>query len=142
MIKYIGKFIGQRKIVEVKDAKRKTYLGRNVVEVKFDDKTSKEYPEEILKVIAIKEKTDLTALRDLTAKPTAEKIMAILVESELPISNPVEANIYYLLQDVLPEHIQEKTRLGTGKSFGKDYYDINLMDINQAITNGKSEDKN
>ena len=132
-IKIVGKFIGPRKIVEIKLADRKTYLGNDVVEIKFDDGTKREYPEESLKTIVTKEKGHLTALRELAVKPVADKIMAILVESELPINNPVEANIYYLINQVIPDHLKEKDREVYVKMFNKGYYDINLYDWNQML---------
>ena len=137
-IQLIGRFIGPRKIVRVKPVSRKTYLGRDIIGIEFDDKTIKEYPLEDLNIIATTDQKDLSTLRQLEIEPVAKKILGILADSELPIFNPVEANIQYLLQTVLPDSIQESTKIAYGRMFNKDYYEINLMDIDKVI---RKEDK-
>lgn len=133
-LKLIGQFVGPRRIHNLRDVDRKTYLGRDVVEIEFDDDTKKEYPVDTLDAIATKEARDLTALRILEITPVATKVLGILVDSELPIFDPNGANIQYLLQTVLPEQIQEKTRNAYGKIFNKDYNKITLLDIDKILT--------
>lgn len=146
-LKLIGQFIGPRRIVNVCDAGRKTFLGRDVMEIEFDDGIKKEYPVETLEAIVTKESKDLTSLRILEITPVATKVLGILVDSELPIFDPNGANIQYLLQTVLPEQIQEKTREAYGKLFNKDYNAVTLFDMDKVLTKdgklkGKTEDKN
>jgi len=133
MLKFIGQYIGPDKIVEIKLAKRKTFLGNDVAEVTFENKKKMEYPLVSLNAITSKEKSDLTVLRNREAGPIAEKILAILTESELPISSPTRANIYYIIQDVVPESVQENTRKAYGKIFDKDYYEINMLDLDKVL---------
>ena len=133
-IKLIGQFIGFRRIQNLRDVERKTFLGGDVVEIQFDDNTKKEYPIDSLDAITTKEKSDLTALRILEVTPVAIKILGILVDSELPIFDPNGANIQYLLQTVLPEQIQEKTRKAYGNLFNKDYFAVTLLDMDRVLT--------
>ena len=142
LISFIGKYIGPLRIVNVAEAERTTYLGNSVVKVELANKTKEEYPEEVLKKIATKEQKDLTSLRQIRTSLIAEKVLALLVESELPVYDPSGANIQYLLQSVLPEAIQENTRIAYGKLFSKNYYAITLLDLNKALkNNGKPKDK-
>ena len=141
-IKLIGQFVGFRRISNLRDIERKTFLGRDVIEVHFDDGSKKEYPADTLDSITTKEKSDLTALRILEASVVATKVLGILVDSELPIFDPSGANIQYLLQTVLPEQIQEKTRKAYGNLFNKDYFAVTLLDMDKVLTkDGKPKDK-
>ncbi len=137
-IELIGKFIGPLRIVNFRDVKRKTYLGRDVVEVEFSDKIVKEYPAEDLETLATEEAKDLSVLRQLTINPIATKILGILADSELPIFDPAGANIQWLLQTILPDSIQESTKAAYGNLFNKDYCNITLADIDKAL---KKDDK-
>lgn len=142
-IKLIGQYVGPKRIVNIRDVLRKTFLGRSVIEVQFDDNTKREYPVETLDVIVTKEKGDLTALRALEITPVAVKVLGILVDSELPIFDPTGANIQYLLQTVLIEQIQEKTQKAYGKLFGKEYHAVTLFDMDKVLRkkDGKSNAK-
>lgn len=141
-IKLIGQFIGFRRIQNLRDVERKTFLGGDVMEVHFDDDSKKEYPVDTLNSITTKEKSDLTALRILEVSVVATKVLGILVDSELPIFDPSGANIQYLLQTVLPEQIQEKTRKAYGNLFNKDYFTVTLLDMDRVLTkDGKSNNK-
>lgn len=140
LIELVGKYIGRDKIIEAEDAQRKTFFGKKVIRV-FFDKEAKEYPEEVLKDIVTKEPIDLSGLRELRIKGVAEKVLAVLAESELPVFNPVGANIQYLCETILPQSIQENKYKACGKLFKKDYYEINLSDIDAALKDGKENNK-
>jgi len=142
-IKLIGKFIGSRRIVNLRSAERKTFLGRDVIEIEFADNAKEEYPVDTLEAIATEKAIDLTALRQLEIAPVATKILGILTDSELPIFDPSGANIQYLLQSVLPDSIQENTRKAYGQLFNKDYCKINLADLDKVlkINGGYSKNK-
>jgi len=142
-IELIGKYVGPLRIINVRNVLRKTYLGRDIVEIEFANKEKKEYPAEDLKTIATKEPTDLSTLRQLEIAPVATSVLGVLVDSELPIFDPAGANIQYLLQTVLPESIQESTRMAYGKLFNKDYGAITLFDIDKVLKkDGKSTKEN
>ena len=140
-IKIIGKYIGPRKIVNVADVKRKTYLGRGIVRIEFDDETTKEYPIQDLEIIVSKEAKDFSTLRQLEVAPVAKRILGVLADSELPIFDPSGANIQYLLQTVLPDSIRENTQNAYSKLFDKSYFGISLADIDRILQNGKEKDK-
>lgn len=141
-IKLIGKYIGPLRIVNLRDVKRKTYLGRDIIEIELQDKTLKEYPAEDLETIATKEAKDLSTLRQLEIEPVAKKVLGILADSELPIYDMTGANIQYLLQTVLPDSIQENTRKAYGKLFGKEYYSITYADLDKVLKKDGKQKKN
>ncbi len=141
-LKLIGLYIGNLSIVNFRDLERKTYLGRDVVEIEFNDKSKQEYPVEDLKTIATKEPKDPTALRDVREMIVAQKVLGILADSEISISDPVRANIQHLLQTVILASIQESQDRAYGKLFGKDYYSITLADLDRVLKNEKEKKKN
>ena len=51
MNNFIGKFIGTKKIKEIKVIRRKTYLGNKVVKIILDDESKREYPLKMLELI-------------------------------------------------------------------------------------------
>lgn len=137
-LKFVGKFIGVFKIVKIESVKRKTYLGREVVEVEFGTGAKEEYPAEDLNGITTDKGVDLTELRILKVQLIAPKLLGILVDSEVPLDDPTGINIPYVLQTVLPDSIQDNTKKAYGKLFGKDYNDVTLMDIDSIL---KKDDK-
>ena len=141
-IKLVGQYVGSKRITNIGEAKRKTFLGKDVFKVIFNDDIEREYPVEILEAIVTKKGSNLTDLRNRTEKYVGDRIMGILTESELPVSSMVEASIMHLLQSTLVEHVLDKTKEGTGKMFKKDYEQINLYDINQALKNERGKKKN
>lgn len=132
-LKLIGMFVGPLRIVNLHEIERKTYLGRDIVEVELGDKSKKEYPVEDLETIATEEAIDLSALRLLEIHPIATKILGILADSELPLFDPAGANIQYLLQSVLPDSIQESKNAAYGKLLNKKYCEITLSDIDRVF---------
>lgn len=138
ILRFVGKFIGPDKIGEVELAKRKTYLGKDVVKVKSEDgKLDKEYPVEVLEEIATDEKKDLTELRDLKVNPLVKKILIILLESELPIED-----IRYLLQTKLPLSIEDSIDRAYRALWGKEKWEVTLLDVDNVLKGyGKREEK-
>ena len=142
-IKLIGRYIGAKRITNFRISERKTYLGREITEIEFDDKTKKEYPSEDLEIITTEEAKDKTTLRQIQIAPVAAKILGVLADSELPTYHPEAANIQFLLETVIMESIQQNTRSAYGKLFNKDYYDITLADIDKVLkSDGKKKRKN
>ena len=144
-IKLVGSYIGPDKIVKTRISERKTYLGREVTEIEFKNKKRKEFPTEDLGAIVTKEVSDKTRLRELQMIPIATKLLGILADSELPMFSPVDASIHYLLETVIPESIKANERKAYGLVFNKDYYEINLVDLDGILTKdgkGKETDKN
>jgi len=132
----IGKYIGGKKIKNLKLSERKTYLGNEITEITYDDDTKEEFPKAILKDIITEEKSDLSTLRDKIIGPVVEKILAILLEDEIKIQD-----IEYLKAKLtlsINSHIENADTI----VWGKEYYDRTLADIHQIlIKNKKNEEK-
>lgn len=131
-----GRYLGFDKIIKSEKAKRKTYLGNEVVTITLENKTTKEIPLEMLNLEATKEKSDLTKLRDLMTDPVIGKIVAILLESEVVFSD-----IDYIFTKTvgsLNNHLERANAI----LWGKELYQRTLMDINNVIAqNGQSQTK-
>lgn len=128
MIKLVGQFIGQEKIISINVIKRTTYLGKQVVEVELGSKTKREYPLKSLELITTKEAQDLVSLRELEIKSVAEQVLILLAESELTIEN-----IKYLMQTKIPLSIEHNIDLANEKLYGKDKYNITFMDYEKVL---------
>jgi len=126
--KYFGKFIGSKKIKNIVLLDEKTYLGKNKVKVEFDDETSYIYPEEALEDIVTQDKKDATELRDLRVNPVIEKVLTILVESELTLPE-----IDYAMGPKLRGSIDDARERANKILLGKENYQVNLMDIEKIL---------
>lgn len=134
----IGKFIGPKKIKEIVGSSRKTYLGRDVVEITYEDDTKEEFPLEVAAQVITQEPTDFTALEDAIAKPLLEKMTVILLEAEIKI-------IYIeRILHALTGHLNQKIDTAIDKAIGKDKYTRTLADINTVLTtqHGRNKTKN
>ena len=133
MEKITGKYIGLKKVKEVKLLDRKTYLGGNVVEVIYDDDTKEEFTQEMAEKIATEKTTDLTTLRDNFVKSVVEKMIVVLLEAEIQI-----VDIEFALAQVsnsLNMHLEKASEI----LWGKDLMKRNLADIQKILT---SQQKN
>jgi len=126
--KLSGKFIGANEIDEVVPVNEKTYLGNNKLKVKFKSEKEYIYPEEVLKDIVSDEKSDDSILRDKRVNPVVEKILAILVESEITLPE-----INYAIGPKLTEAISEAQKRANKVLTGKEDYELNLMDIEKIL---------
>ena len=140
-INLIGKYIGPLSIINFREIERKTYLGRDIIELEFNDKSKREYPVEDLKTLATKDPLDFTALRDKEILITAVKVLKVLADSELPINDPTGANIQFLINTVIPNSIAENRHRAYGKLFSKDYEKITLADVDRVLTDEKFPEK-
>ena len=126
------KYLGDKKIVKVEELDSKTYLGKPRVKVYLDDKTSKEMPQEIFESVATKKKIDLSDLREKFVKPVVEKLIAVLLESELP-----KEYMEYCLNTKLPLSVNWSIERAQEKMWGKKLTDITLRDIDKVLKDGK-----
>jgi hypothetical protein len=85
-------FYGEKEVKEVKNSDRKTYLAEPVVNIIFEDDTITEVPEEMYTAL-VGEKKDATAMREAIGKLIAQKLLAILLNSEVRL-----VDIDYILQ--------------------------------------------
>lgn len=133
--KLVGKYIGPNKIKDVSLLDRKTYLGGNVVKVRYKNKKKAEYPEEMVEKIALDKETDLTTLRDTFVKSVVEKMIVVLLESEIQI-----IDIEYALTKVsssLNIHLDKANEILWGKEMTK----RTLADINKILIKKESKNK-
>jgi len=87
MSEYEGKYLGSSKIAVAKLVEEKTPLGAAIVDVETEDKKRRLVPEEMLKRIATEKPVDASEFRDMRVKPVCEKIMDILAECDIAISD-------------------------------------------------------
>jgi hypothetical protein len=132
----IGKFISRKKIQEIKLAKRKTYLGKDVYEIIYEfPNGTQEISEENLKNIVSDGATDESYVRDKMIDPLVEKVMAILLEGEIKVMD-VEYLKQKLTGTINFHHENAETAL-----WGKEYYDKTLFDIHSILTKPKKHGK-
>jgi hypothetical protein len=128
MESFIGKFVGLKKIKGIKLAKRKTYLGKDVCGISYEDGTEEEMTEEVLKNVVSVMATTTDYVRDKMIDPLVEKIMAILLEGEIKVID-VEYFKQKLTGTINFHHENAETAL-----WGKEYYDKTLFDIHNILT--------
>lgn len=127
--KISGLYIGPKKIKVATTCSDRTYLGKEKIVIKFDDESTEEFPVEALSYIITKEKTDLTTLALNRVKPIAEKIMEILVESELK-----KEDMEYLINNVLLASLNDAlNRANIILWGGKEAYQITLADMEKVL---------
>jgi hypothetical protein len=80
------RYISDKEIKTTSAADRKTILGNNVIEVEFEDGSKIQYPESIFNKLVSDKKYDLSELRDRVVKDVAEKVLAIMLDSEIKTS--------------------------------------------------------
>jgi hypothetical protein len=125
---YIGKYIGKKKIKATEISKRKTFLGKEVTLLIYEDETKEELPSEQLCLQVTLEPCDLTNLREKAIVPVVEKILAILLEAEIKV-----IDIEYMTQKIIMsvrDHIDRANK----KLWGREYYDQTLYDVHKVLT--------
>jgi hypothetical protein len=129
----IGQYVGKKKIKSTEVLKRKTFLGKEVTLLTYEDDTKEEHPSEQLWLLVTAQPCEPTDLREKTIVPVVEKILAILLEAEIKI-----IDIEYLTQKIIMsvrDHIDRANK----KLWGREYYDQTLSDVHQVLT--KKEEK-
>jgi len=133
-----GLYIGPKKIKSAKISISTTYLGKEKIIIKYEDETEEEFPTETISYIVTKEKSDLTTLCEKRVTPIAEKILEILVESELK-----KEDMEYLINNILPASIAESLRRANKILWeGKEFHEVTLLDIDKVLRkNGRAKKK-
>ncbi|NIA04113.1 MAG: hypothetical protein GWP09_02065 [Nitrospiraceae bacterium] len=126
------KYLGDKKIITVEELDSKTYLGKPRVRVYLEDenKTSREMPQEIFEAVVTTEKSDLSDLREKFVKPVVEKLIAVLLEAELP-----KEYMEYCLNTKLPLSVNWSIERAQEKMWGKKLPEITLRDIDKVLKN-------
>lgn len=128
-------YIGEKKVVEIIDSKERTYLGKNRVEVHFEDETTMLMPKEVYDEIKSEKSTDATTLQYNRLKSITQKIMVLITEDELS-----REDMNALIGSRLPETLSEAKRLADARLWGKPDYAITLLDIDNIINDDKDRD--
>ena len=113
-------------------------MNKEKIIIKYEDETEEEFPNEAISYIVTKEKSDLTTLCEKRVTPIAEKILEILVESELK-----KEDMEYLINDILPASIAESLRRANKILWeGKEFHEVTLLDIDKVLRkNGRAKKK-
>ena len=127
-LNFIGMFFGPDKISKVESIDEKTYLGKLKVKIYFDGDKQESLPLEVLQEVAKAEATDLNALRENRVKPVVEKILALLVESELTLEYQ-----NYAINTKLLQSVQDAIDRASHKLWGKKNYELTLFDVEQIL---------
>lgn len=131
-------YFGPLKIKEMNGLADKTYLGNPRIRIVFENGEESEMPLEMFEKVASTTATDLTNLRDKKVKPIIEKMMAILVESELAVED-----VAYIIGNKLPFSLNDALDRANEKMWGKPQYKLSYMDIEKVLRkekNGKPND--
>lgn len=128
MDNFIGQYVGQKKIKATEKAERKTFLGKEVTLMTYEDETKEELPSEQLCLQVTLEPCDLTQLREKAIVPMVEKILAILLEAEIKV-----IDVEYMTQKIIMS-IRDHIDRANKKLWGKEYYDQTLFDVHNVLT--------
>ena len=134
-----GKYIGPNQIKGARLSDRKTYLGKEIVEITYEpilnpttnisyDQPKEEFPQEMVGKIVTEKQSDLTTLRDAFVKPIVEKIIMIMLEAEIQI-----VDIEYALAQTsnsLNVHLEKANEI----LWKKDLMKRTLADIQKILT--------
>lgn len=133
--KLVGKYFGPNKIVSCYAfQEEKTYLGKGLTMLVFENGVHQAFPDEVIDTVVTKQPIDLSDLRDKRVKPVIEKILVILLESELK-----KEDMEYVINVRLQASIQQSLNLAQEKIWGKKGYEVTLMDIEQVLTGNKEK---
>jgi hypothetical protein len=127
MKQFIDKFLGPNKIKSAKLAERKTYLGKEICDIEYENEIKELIPLEVVGKAVTDEVSDFTTLRDKMIDPIAENILAILLEAEFPIEH-----IDYLFQKT-GGTINERIRQADSILWKKEHHQRSLADIHQVL---------
>ena len=158
MKNYYKKFIGSQKILKIELSNDLTWSGKPMWKVSFYDGRIQTYPEQVIKQIAIKKKTDATELQKLRCQsiikevikalvdydsikpyPTAEKILEIFAEEDLNITDDIKyvmesvnqavQNTFSGVTNAVNKSIAEANRI----LWDMESYDKTMMSVHKII---------
>lgn len=124
---YKGKFIGPRRIKELKLIDEKTLLGQEIYLVSYRDGTQEELPKQVIKDTATDKAKDLTELRELRVKPVVAKIIGLLTEADLKLEE-----IDYMGSKV-SSSIEEAIKQTVTKLWGKEFSERTMRQLDKTL---------
>ena len=132
---YYGKFIGPNKIKTIESSERKTFSGKDVYKITYQNEKVDYLSEESLKNIATEKSRDLTALRDLRCFPVVKELLEILAESNVKLGD-----VEYILERTSLS-IQENIKKAADVLWEKEFDNREMMDIEIILKSNKKDEK-
>lgn len=132
---YYGKFIGPNKIKTIGSSERKTFSGKDVYKITYQNEKVDYLSEESLKNIATGKSRDLTALRDLRCFPVVKELLEILAESNVKLGD-----VEYILERTSLS-IQENIKKAADVLWEKEFDNREMMDIEIILKSNKKDEK-
>lgn len=136
MQNFKGKYFGQDKIKKATIVEGSTtYLGKPRIKLIFRSGKSEMMPLEVANSAVTDSSLDATQMTDKKIRPVVEKLLAILTEAELTMS---EMN--YLIPK-LKRSIEVAVQLADEVYWGKERYKITLKDIDGVLKSQSPEEQ-
>jgi hypothetical protein len=124
----IKKYIGDKLILGVEKIEDKTPIGSDMVNVLFDNGTSRKYPTAMFNHIVTEEPIDASKLRELKVDPIVNQTIVLLQESDI-VMDDLE---YYL--NTLTASIDYKSTRANAKLYNVNHYgERSLLQIEEVI---------
>lgn len=124
----VGKFVGESKILSVKEVDEKTFLGSDKIEVTLDGDVKKVIPVDMVDCTISAVAVDLTQQTEKRLGYVLPKLIGIFTDSEL-----TKDEISYLLNGRIQNLIFELYSDAVDKLFGKKQYDVTLQEIDNIL---------
>lgn len=131
---FVGKYYGDKKIVDVVKLEDKTYFGKERIKLSFKGEDCFEMPLELAKEVITKESVDDSELVRKRTDYVLSRIMALLAETEL---NHFESTMH--VAQVLEGIINQKSIEANTIMWGKEPRDITLLDVDKILDPKKYE---
>jgi hypothetical protein len=129
MDNYINKYFGPYKITSAKLSKLKTYLGKPMADIVMDGTLKKTIPVKALDAAVRDATSDLSELRTARITPVVEELMVVLAESDLS-----KEDLQHAVSFTLLESLKQAYNRGDAVLWGKEEYEVSLMDVNRVLT--------
>ncbi len=124
----VGKFVGESKILSVKEVDEKTFLGSDKIELTLDGDVKKVIPVDMVDCTISAVAVDLTQQTEKRLGYVLPKLIGIFTDSEL-----TKDEISYLLNGRIQNLIFELYSDAVDKLFGKKQYDVTLQEIDNIL---------
>lgn len=122
----IGKYLGEKKIVNFELSEYKTPQGAGIIKVSFEDESNKLIPTATLEIIATDKPLDASSLRELRLGLTAQKAMEAIAETDLNMSD--FDYLFAMLKNMSENSFVEAERIKWGTP------DKTLLDVDRVLT--------
>lgn len=132
--KFVGKYLEQDKIKFVSDIDEKTYKGKDMIRLIFENDKNKDLPVEVANYLISDSPIDATHFRDLVVKPLVGEIIGVLLERQIKID---DMDFLFLK---INESINLSIQVASDKLWGKDSSEKTLADVDRILTKPNKKD--